>query len=61
MESGVLGYREVSRTVSLIHIDLRTGSQTRAGGATRSYKASPEDVLEEVYDEYASDEVGLGS
>jgi len=60
MESGVLGYREVSRTVSLILIDPRTGSQTRAGGAARSYKASPEDVLEEIYDEYAADEVGPG-
>jgi hypothetical protein len=61
MESGMLGYREVSRTVSLILIDPRTGNQTRAGGAARSYKASPEDVLEEIYDEYASDEVIPGS
>jgi hypothetical protein len=61
MESGMLGYREVSRTVSLILIDPATGNQTRAGSATRHYKASPEDVLEEVYDEYASDEVSLGS
>jgi hypothetical protein len=47
--------------VSLILIDTRTGNQTRAGFATRSYKTSPEDVLEEVYDEYASDEVSLGT
>jgi hypothetical protein len=57
MENGMLGYREVSRTVSLILIDPLTGNQTRAAGATRSYKASPEDVLEEIYDQYASDEV----
>jgi hypothetical protein len=61
MESGMLGYREVSRTVSFILIDPATGNQTRAGGAARSYKASPEDVPEEVYDEYASDEVSLGT
>jgi hypothetical protein len=57
MERGMLGDREVSRTVSLILIDPRTGNQTRAGSAARRYKASPEDILEEVYDEYASDEV----
>jgi hypothetical protein len=57
MERGMLGYREVSRTVSLILIDPRTGNQTRAGSATRLYKTSPEDILEEVYDEYAADEV----
>ena len=57
METGMLGYREVSRTVSLILIDSRTGIQTRAGSAARSYKASPEDV----YDEYAADEVSFGS
>ncbi len=61
MERGMLGYREVSRTVSLIVIDPQTGTQTRAGGATKYYKASPEDVLEEVFDEYASDDVSLGS
>jgi hypothetical protein len=60
MESGMLGSREVMRTVSLISIDPRTGNQTRAGSAAKSYKASPEDVLEEIYDEYASDEVSLG-
>ena len=61
MESGMLGYREVSRTVSLILIDPRTGNQTRVGGATRYYKASAGDVLEEIFDEYAADEVSLGS
>ena len=35
--------------------------QTRGGDATRYYNASPEVVLEEVYDEYASDEVSPGS
>jgi hypothetical protein len=61
MESGMPGVREVSRAVSLILIDPRTGNQTRAGSAARRYKASPEDALEEVYDEYASDEVRPGS
>jgi hypothetical protein len=61
MQTGMLGYREVTRTVSLILIDPQTGIQTRAGSATKYYKASPEDALEEIYDEYASDEVSLGS
>jgi hypothetical protein len=61
MERGMLGYRVVSRTVSLILIDPGTGDQTRAGSATKYYRAAPEDVLEEVFDEYAADEVSLGS
>jgi hypothetical protein len=61
MESGMTGTREVRRTVSLILIDPRTGIQTHAGGATKFYKAPPGDLLEEVYDEYAADDVGLGS
>jgi hypothetical protein len=52
--------REVLRTVNLILIDPRTGDQTRVGSGTRYYKASPEDLLEEIYDEYAADEVTLG-
>jgi len=61
MESGTLGIHEVKRTVSLVLIDPETGNQTRIGGGTRYYKASPGDLLEDVYNEYASDEVGLGS
>lgn len=58
MEGGNLGgLREVRRAVSLILIDPQTGKQTSAGSATRYYKAAPEDLLEEVYDEYAADEV----
>jgi hypothetical protein len=61
MESGMIGTREVRRIVSLILIDPQTGNQTRVGGSTSSYKASPGDLLEEIFDEYASDEVSLGS
>ena len=60
MENGMLGVREVLRTVNLILIDPQTGNQTRVGSGTRYYKASPEDLLEEIYDEYAADEVTLG-
>jgi hypothetical protein len=60
MESGPIGTREVRRIVSLILVDPRTGNQTRAGGATKIYKASPEDLLEEIFDEHAADEVSLG-
>jgi hypothetical protein len=61
MEGGILGLREVRRIVSLILIDPETGSQTRVGGGTRFYKASAGDLLEDIFDEYASDEVSLGS
>jgi len=60
VESGMPGTSEVRRSVSLILIDPRTGSQTRAGGATKYYKVSPGVVLEEIFDEYAADEVTLG-
>jgi len=61
MEGAPVGDREVKRTVSLILIDPQTGSQTRVAGATRYYKAPPGDILEEIFDEYAADEVSLGS
>ncbi len=61
METGLIGTREVRRIVSLILVDPQTGNQTRVGGATRYYKASSGDLLEEIFDEYASDEVSLGS
>jgi hypothetical protein len=61
METRLNGTREVRRIVSLILIDPRTGNQTRVGGATRYYKASDGDIIEEIFDEYAADEVSLGS
>jgi hypothetical protein len=61
METKSIGTREVRRIVSLILIDPQTGSQTRVGGATRYYKASDGDSLEEIFDENAADEVSLGS
>jgi hypothetical protein len=60
MESMMPGTSEVRRAVSLILIEPLTGIQTRAGGATKYYRASPETVLEEVFDEYAADDVSLG-
>jgi hypothetical protein len=60
METGPIGTREVRRIVSLILVDPRTGNQTRVGGATKIYKASPDDILEEIFDEHAADEVSLG-
>lgn len=61
MGGALMGDREVKRTVSLILVDPETGNQTRVGGGTRYYKASAGDGLEEIFDEYASDEVSLGS
>lgn len=60
MEGG-LGTREVRRAVNLIMIEPRTGNQSRVGAGMTSYKASPEELLEEIFDEYAADEVRLGS
>jgi len=61
MEGGMTGTREVRRMVSLILIDPGTGNQTRVDGGARYYKASQGDTLEEIFDEYAADQVGLGS
>jgi hypothetical protein len=61
MESRMPGTREVRRTVSIILVDPRTGKQTAAGFGTAFYKAAPENLLEEIFDEYAADEVSLGS
>ncbi len=61
VDIGPLGTREAKRLESLVAIDPRTGSQTRAGGAMRYYRMSDGEVLEEVFDEYAADEVGLGA
>ncbi len=60
METGALGDREVMRIVSLILVDPKTGSQTHVGTATRYYRAAPEELLEEIYDEYAADDVVVG-
>jgi hypothetical protein len=59
METGPIGTREVKRIVSLILVDPRTGNQTRTGAATKFYKASPEDLLEKIFDEHAADDVSL--
>jgi hypothetical protein len=61
MAIGPVGTREVRRIVSLVLIDPQTGNQSRTGGATKYYKASSGDILEEIFDEYAADEVRLGS
>jgi hypothetical protein len=47
--------------VSLILVDPRTGNQATAGMGTAFYKAAPENLLEEIFDEHAADEVSLGS
>jgi hypothetical protein len=60
MESGATGTREVRRMVSLILIDPRTGNQTRESSGTVTYKVHADDVLQSIFDEYASDEVSLG-
>ena len=61
MESGMPGTRDVRRAVNLILVDPRTGNQNAAGADTIFYKAAPDNLLEEIFDEYAADEVRLGS
>jgi hypothetical protein len=61
MESAISGTREVRRTATLILIDPQTGAQTRVATGTSFYKISPGVVLEEIYDEYAADDVSMGS
>ncbi len=59
MESSISGTREVRRTATLIVIDPYTGMQTRIARGTSFYKMSPGVVLEEIYDEYAADNVSM--
>ena len=61
MESRMPGTREVRRIVTLILIDPRTGNQTTADTRTTLYMAPPGNLLEEVFDEYAADDIGLGN
>ena len=61
MESAMRGSREVRRTATLILIDPRTGTQPRVASGTSVYKISPDVLLEEIYDEYAADDVTMGS
>jgi hypothetical protein len=46
-----------ARKPSLIPGGPETGNQTRVGGSARSYQTSQGELLEEIFDEYASDEV----
>jgi len=48
-------------SATLILIDPHTGAQTRVASGTSFYKISPGVVLEEIYDEYAADDVSMGS
>jgi hypothetical protein len=61
MESRMPGTREVMRTVTLILIDPRTGNQVTAGARTILYAAPPGNLLEEIFDEYAADDITFGS
>ncbi len=52
---------EVRRIVTLMIVDPKTGVQTRAAGGTKLYPLGPSGLLEEVFDEYAAQEVIVGA
>lgn len=56
-ETRIQGSSEVRRTVTLMLIDPKTGAQTRAASNTKYYPIGPDGLLEEVYEEYASEEL----
>jgi hypothetical protein len=51
------GSGEVRRTVTLMTVDPDTGAQSRVAGSTRYYPLDPGGLLEEVFEEYASQEL----
>lgn len=56
-ETTMRGSSEVRRTVTLMLIDPNTGVQTRAASNTKYYPIDPGGLLEEVFEEYASQEL----
>jgi hypothetical protein len=49
--------RQVERTVSVIALDARSGTQTVVGAGRKYYNASAEDPLEGVFNQYAGQDV----
>jgi hypothetical protein len=56
-ESPMQGAHEVRRTATLIVIDRRSGTQTAVASKTKYYATAAGDMLEEVFDEYAADDI----
>jgi hypothetical protein len=61
IQSIMSGNREVRRIVTLFVIDPKTGIQTPVSSGTGFYKIAPDTLLEEVYNEYAADDVSMSS
>lgn len=61
VESRMQGVREVRRIDTLFLIDTGSGAQTRYSSGSAVYRISPGMALEEIYDEYAADDVSMGS
>ena len=51
------GASSVRRTATVMVIDPTTGAQTRAASSTKYYPIGPGDILEEIYDQYAAQEL----
>jgi hypothetical protein len=57
METAMPGALKVRRTAALISVDSRTGSQVLIHGKTAYYPAAEGDVLEEIFDQTAADDI----
>ncbi|HTA46472.1 MAG TPA: hypothetical protein VK789_28710 [Bryobacteraceae bacterium] len=57
METTMPGSRQVRRTAILVSVDPKTGNQILTRGKTTYYRAAPDDALEEIFDEYAADDL----
>ena len=56
---GVHNSREIQRTATMVVVDPDSGEQILTGSRTERYAAAPHEELEEIYDEYAADELPI--
>ena len=56
---GVHNSREIRRTATVVVVDPDSGEQILTGSRTERYAAAPEEALEEVFNEYAADELSI--
>jgi hypothetical protein len=56
---GVHNSSEIRRTATVVVVDPDSGEQVQTGSRTERYTAAPSEELEEVFDEYAADELPI--
>jgi hypothetical protein len=59
MESSIQGAHRVRRIVSFIDVDTKTGHQTVASHAIKYYPAAPDENLEDIFEQYAAEDVPI--